>query len=379
MQTDILLLADVFENFRSTCYDIYGLDPAHYYTAPGLSFDAMLKYTKVEIELLTDIDMLLFIERGIRGGISQCSKRYVKANNKYMNGGSYDSTKESNFIMYFDANNLYGHSMSQYLPWNNFRWCTFNFTAHTIMQLHDQSCDGYIFEVDLEYPKGLHDLHRDYPMCAEKRTVPGGSEHMKLLLTLLEKERYVVHYRMLKLALQQGLLLKRVYRVLQFEQRAWLKPYIDLNTEMRKRATNDFEKNFFKLMINTIFGKTMEDMRGRTIIKLKTKWEGRYGVRKLVAQPNFKRWTSFGNDLVAIHMQKTIIQMCKPISVGMTVLELSKVLMYDFYYNFIKPKYGSSVEMVYTDTDSFVLNVKTDSFYTDMLEDIDERYDTSDY
>lgn len=380
MQTDILLLADVFQNFRSTCYNIYGLDPAHYYTAPGLSFDAMLKYTKVEIELLTDIDMLLFIERGIRGGISQCSKRYVKANNRYM-GERYDASKESNFLIYLDANNLYGHSMSQYLPLNNFRWCTFRFTEHTILQLHDQSCDGYIFEVDLEYPKSVHDLHSDYPMCAEKRSVPGclSSKNQKLLLTLFDKEHYVLHYRMLKLALQQGLRLKRIHRVLQFDQRAWLKPYIDLNTEMRKRATNDFEKNFFKLMINTIFGKTMEDMRGRSIIKLKTKWEGRYGARKMVAQPNFKQWTGFGDDLVAIHMHNTVIKMSRPISVGMSVLELSKVLMYDFYYNFMKPKYGENVEMLYTDTDSFMLNVKTDSFYTDMVADIDERYDTSDY
>lgn len=384
MQTDILLLADVFENFRETCHTIYGLDPAHYFTAPGLSFDAMLKYTKIEIELLTDVDMLLFIEKGIRGGTSQCSKRYAKANNKHMtsdtNANKYDPSKESNYLIYLDANNLYGHSMCQYLPWKDFVWSTHRFTVHTIMQIHSQSCDGYIFEVDLEYPKNLHDLHSDYPMCPEKKIVSGGSsKQTKLLLTLDDKEHYVIHYKMLQLALQQGLKLKKIHRVLKFEQRAWLKPYIDMNTEMRMRATNEFDKNFFKLMINTIFGKTMENMRGRVDIKIRTKWEGRYGIRKLIAKPNFKRWTAFDSDLVAVHMKQVEIQMNKPISIGMAVLDLSKILMYDFYYNFMKPRYGANVEMMYTDTDSLILDIKTDCFYTDMIESIDEWYDTSDF
>lgn len=378
MQTDILLLADIFENFRITCQNIYGLDPAHYYTAPGLSFDAMLKYTGVEIELLTDIDMLLFIENGIRGGVSQCSKRYASANNKYTNTSQL--SVDPNFLIYLDANNLYGHSMSQYLPLNSFRWCTKEFNENTIMQLDDESCDGYIFEVDLEYPVNLHDVHKDYPMCPEKRSIPGSlSNNKKLLLTLFDKEQYVIHYRMLKLALQQGLRLKKIHRVLEFQQKAWIKPYIDLNTALRIDANNEFEKNFFKLMINTIFGKTMENERSRVDIKLKTKWEGRYGARKLIAQPNFKKWTAFGDNFVAIHMSRTKILMNKPISVGMTILDLSKELMYSFYYNFLKQKYGNNLEMMYTDTDSFMLNVKTNCFYTDMLPDIEMRYDTSDF
>lgn len=379
MQTDILLLADVFENFRETCHRIYGLDPAHYLTAPSLSFDAMLKYTKIEIELLTDIDMLLFVERGIRGGISQCSKRYVRANNKYMSEG-YDPNAESRYLVYLDANNLYGHSMSQFLPWKEFKWCEHKFTSDSIMQIPDKSPVGFIFEVDLEYSADLHSLHSDYPLCPEKRTITDSRVNKpKLLLTLYDKERYVVHYKMLKLILQQGLKLKNIHRVLQFRQSDWLKPYIDLNTELRMCATNDFDKNFFKLMVNTIFGKTMESMRGRVDIKLRTSWEGRFGARKLICQPNFKRWTAFDTNFVAIHMNHTKIVMNKPISIGMAVLDISKVLMYDFYYNFLKPKYGYNIEMMYTDTDSFILDVQTNCFYTDMKVDVDERYDTSDY
>lgn len=163
LKTDVLLLADVFENFRITCHTIYKLDPSNYYTSPGLSFDAMLKYTDVLIELLTDIDMLLFVEKGIRGGISQCSKRFVEANNKYMN--DYNQQEESKYIMYLDCNNLYGYSMMQYLPLNNFKWSHETFNIETILNLSDESTIGYIFEVDLEYPRELHKLHNDCPFC----------------------------------------------------------------------------------------------------------------------------------------------------------------------------------------------------------------------
>ncbi|XP_055308053.1 uncharacterized protein LOC129572153 [Sitodiplosis mosellana] len=171
LKTDVLLLADVFENFRKTCQNIYKLDPANYYTAPGLSFDAMLRYTNVQLELFTDVDMLMFVERGIRGGISQCSTRYIQANNKFMD--NYNPNKETSYIMYLDANNLYGHSMMQHLPHNNFQWSDVKFDRETILNLKDDADIGYVFEVDLDYPKELHDLHNDYPFCAQNMHVPG--------------------------------------------------------------------------------------------------------------------------------------------------------------------------------------------------------------
>lgn len=376
LKTDVLLLADVFENFRQTCLNIYKLDGVHYFTAPGFSFDSMLRYTKVEIELLTDIDMHMFIERGIRGGISQCSKRYAEANNKYM--PNYKPDEETKYLIYIDCNNLYGYSMMQYLPISDFAWSKDQFNVDNILAIPDDCDVGYIFEVDLDYPPDLHDYHNDYPFCAANQNVPDKRNVKKLLLTLEDKKNYVIHYRMLKLAITHGLILKKVHRVLQFKQSPWLKPYIDLNTEMRTKATNDFEKNFFKLLINAIFGKTMENLRSRVDIRLRTKWSGTYGARKLIANPNFKRHIIFDEDLVAIEMQKTQLLMNKPIAIGMAILDISKCVMYQFHYEHIKLKYGDKAQMIYTDTDSFIYEVNTDCFYSDMKLNL-EKYDTSDY
>ena len=168
LKSDILLLADVFENFRKTCLQYYKLDPCHYFTSPGLSWDAMLKMTNIKLELMTDIDMFQFIEKGMRGGISYIANRYGKANNKYMR--EYDEKAPSKYIMYLDANNLYGWAMSQYLPTGGFKWLTEKqINKINLAQYNEDSGrKGLILEVDLEYPKELHDLHNDYPLGPEK-------------------------------------------------------------------------------------------------------------------------------------------------------------------------------------------------------------------
>ena len=215
LASDILLLADVFENFRKTCLEYYKLDPCHYFTSPGLSWDAMLKMTDIKLELMTDIDMFQFIEKGLRGGISYIANRYGKANNKYMK--EYNKKAPSKYIMYLDANNLYGWAMSQYLPTGDFGWMTEKqINKIDLAKYREDSKKGLILEVDLEYPKKLHDLHNDYPLepekvkvtedmlsdyckkIAEKNNIPIGLVH-KLIPTLGNKEKYVLHYRNLKL------------------------------------------------------------------------------------------------------------------------------------------------------------------------------------
>ena len=276
LKSDILLLADVFENFRRTCIQYYKLDPCHYFTSPGLSWDAMLKMTNIQLELMTDIDMFQFVEKALRGGVSYISHRYSKANNKYMS--KYDENMPSKYIMYLDANNLYGWAMSQYLPTGNFRWMTEKqISKLNVARYNENSEKGLILEVDLEYPKELHDLHNDYPLAPEKvcvkkdmlsdyckkiatkYNISTGLVH-KLIPTLSNKEKYVLHYRHLQMYIDLGLKLKKIHRVLEFDQSPWLKQYIDFNTQKRSQAKNAFEKDFFKLMNNSVFGKTMENI-----------------------------------------------------------------------------------------------------------------------
>ena len=193
-KVDVLLLADVFENFRNICLENYELDPAHYCTAPGLAWDAALKVTGVNLELLSDIDMLLMVEKGIRGGVSMVSNRYGKANNKYM-GDKFNYNEPSKYIQYLDANNLYGWAMSKPLPTHGFKWM--KTSELETWELH--SC---ILEVDLEYPKKLHDLHNNYPLAPEQIEV---NKVEKLIPNLWNKKKYVIHYENLKQYLNLGL------------------------------------------------------------------------------------------------------------------------------------------------------------------------------
>ena len=169
LKKDVLLLADLFEKFIDTCLQLYGLDPCHYFSSPGLSWDAMLKMTGVKLEKISDIDKYLFIEKGLRGGISYIAKRYSEANNKYMK--NYDPTKPSKYISYLDMNNLYVWAISGYLPYGGFQWLK-NFDNFDVNSLSENSPIGYILELDLEYPDELHVLHNDYALAPEKLTIP---------------------------------------------------------------------------------------------------------------------------------------------------------------------------------------------------------------
>ena len=206
LKTDVLLLTDVFENFRDVCIENYKLDPAWYYTSTGLAWDACLKKTKVNLELLNDVDMLLMIEKGIRGGVSTITKRHAEANNPYMK--TYDSNSPNKYITYLDANNLYGWAMSQPLPTHGFEWMS----EEELKNWRSHSCEtseACILEVDLEYPKELHDLHNDYPLAPERLKI-GGIE--KLIPNLYEKKNYVVHHKTLKQYESLGLKITKIQR-----------------------------------------------------------------------------------------------------------------------------------------------------------------------
>ena len=180
----------------------------------------------------------------------------------------------------------------------------------------------------------------------------------------------------MKQALDHGLILKKVHRAIRFKQSDWLKSYIELNTEYRKRANNDFEKNFFKLMNNSVFGKTMQNIRKERMFKLVTD-KKRY--EKLVMQPNFKAAYRFSENLIGVEMGKKSIVMNKPIHLGQAILDLSKIVMYEFHYDYIKPKYGEKAQLLYMDTDSLIYHIKTEDFYKDIANDVNSRFDTSNF
>ena len=173
-----------------------------------------------------------------------------------------------------------------------------------------------------------------------------------------------------------GLILKKVHRVIQFNQEAWLKQYTNMNTELRKKAKNDFEKDFYKLMNNAVLGKTMENVRKDRDIKLVTTDKRR---NQLVSEPNHHTTKWFSEKLLAIEMKKTKVKMNKPIYLGLSILEISKILIYEFWYDYMKPKYGNNVKLCYMDTDSFIMHIKTEDLYNDIADDVEERFDTSNF
>ena len=279
LKTDVVLLSDVFEAFRNVCLAQYELDPCHFYTSPGLSWLACLKMSRVKLELLTDIDKILMVESGIRGGISQISNRYEKVNNPYVK--DYDQSKPNKFIMYYDANNLYGWAMSQLLPSRDFVFMDKReVECFDVMSVDENGDTGYIMEVSLKYPKHLHEEHNCLPLAPVRQVVsneqlspyaqqllrklhglspeeplPKRGKTEKLLTTLEDKNKYTVHINTLKLYLRLGLEISDIHRILKFTQEAWMKIYIDKNTELRQKAKSTFQKNFFKLMNVSVFGK----------------------------------------------------------------------------------------------------------------------------
>lgn len=233
LKCDVLLLCDVFEAFRNVSMEIYGIDPAHCYTSPGLSWQSCLKMTKVSLELMTDIDQILFVEKGIRGGISQISNRYKQANNPLLD--NYDSSEESSYLIYLDMNNLYGYAMIQKLPVGGFKFLSdTEIQCFDIMSVSAQADIGFILEVSLEYPESIHDSHNEYPLAPEQKFVrdedlspyakqlwrklhgktevegiTSRAKVEKLLTTLEDKDHYIVHYRNLQLYLDLGLRIKK--------------------------------------------------------------------------------------------------------------------------------------------------------------------------
>ena len=245
------------------------------------------------------------------------------------------------------------------------------------MSINEKSDVGYILEVDLKYPKELHELHNNYPLAAEKLIVTNDmlsrycksiadkyeiktGDVKKLIPSLGNKTKYVVHYRNLQLYLSLGMKLTKIHRVLQVKQSNWMKKHIDFNTKRRMCATNDFEKDFFKLMINSVYGKTIENLRKSINVRFVN---NKKDFLKYTSKPTYVNHKLFNRYFAAIHEIKPVLILKKPIYVGFTVLDLSKWLMYVLHYNFIKKNF--SAKLLFIDTDSLTYETKSENVYKD--------------
>ena len=390
---DCLLLCDVFENFRSNCLQQYNIDPCYYFSAPHFTFDAFLRHSSLTLELLSDINQYLFIIKGIRGGMSMVSKRHAVANNKYVEG--YNSSKSSSFILYLDANNLYGRAMQEYLPWKNFEWMSpQQLNYDFIKRLEPEGEVGCIIQCSLEYPVALHDYHSDYPLAPIKKSIPYGmlspvarmicDKHKlkrttnveKLLATVEDKDFYILHYRNLQLYVSLGLRVKKIHAGIIFKQGPIMKSYVDFNSEKRAQATNKFDTDFYKLLSNSLYGKTIENPEKRSKVKLCSE-SSTY--ENYVGKPNFKNAKRINSKLVGVEMKYSSIKINKPFYIGMSILDLSKWHMYNFHYNVMKAIFGDRVHLLYTDTDSFIYEISSADVYEELRPHARDYFDFSNY
>ena len=401
---DVLLLADTFETYRNKLFDSWiGLDPVRYMTMPSFAWDAVLKHSGVCLDLITDAEMFKFVERSKRGGISMVSKRHSKANNSGL-GPRYDKTKPLSSLGYYDSNSLYPWAMKQPLPVEEFTWLEEHaVTPENVFEylnaLHDTT--GLFLEVDLKVPHELHDRFNDYPLAPEhmivgpsdlspynKRVLKdaerlhGFRGEKKLVPNLRPKTQYVMHHEHLKFCIQQGLRVVRVHRVMQFRQRPWMKSYIECCEEERRNAKNDYEAQLWKDMMNIVFGKTIENVRKRINVSIcttpKTEADIRRVVKKLSHRPQLEDVYLVNEDTAIVRERRFEVLLDKPIIVGCSILELSKVLMARFWYE-LKDLYQERIALLATDTDSIIVEVQTDDLVEDMGTHFAHHMDFSNY
>jgi DNA polymerase type B, organellar and viral len=372
LKVDVYLLADVFETFRKTAMQEDALDPANFFGIPGLSWCSALKSMNRELELLQDLSMYDYFDAGVRGGMTFVNRHYACRN-------------ASTELLYIDINNLYGWALSQYLPARGFRWITEDAELTEIMSrpLPDEnSAVGYVLEVDISVPVEHHDRLSDLPP-APLSQIPPGSKVKKLLLDLEPKTHYIIHSALLKFYVEEmGVRVDKVHRAIGFTQEKVFAKYIAMNTEKRAKSTTKFQKDYYKLKNNALYGKTVENLRKRKDVRLCT------NRKSFVAQsskPCFRRSIIIKENLVAAILNKETIVLDRPVYIGQAVLDLSKLRMYRLQYielqRYREQFAGCMIRIVAGDTDSFFLEVKGVSLANQLLPQMqqDGLLDTSNY
>ena len=337
LKSDVLLLTCIFEEFIKVSVNEFGINPLYCVSLPGYTWQCGLKYTGIRLQTLQDKDMLLLLENIIRGGISSVmGDRYIKSD-------------ENKKILYIDANNLYGHSVSEPLPYDEIKFDQ-NVNLEDILNTPDDSDIGYFVEADLIYPDNIKEKTKNFPFAPLNKKVnpdnindymkeikPGTyTQTKKLLCDWSDKKNYLVHYRILKFYIRHGMIVDKVHDIISFKQSKWLENYINFNTQKRNHAANDFEKDFYKLLNNAFYGKTMENVRNR----LKINFVKKYDYREIIKQQSkltFNGIHQSYENCDSYTFKQSEVLTDKPIYLGFSVLELSKLLMYETYYDKLQP------------------------------------------
>ena len=383
-KSDVILLADVFEKFVKVSTDEYKINPLYCVSLPGYTYQCALKYTDIKLQTLQDKDLILLIENNIRGGISSVmGDRYVKSD-------------ENKYIIDIDATNLYGHSMSQMLPYDEIEMWHGDPNKYwnwldEILNTADENEIGYFLEVDLKYPDNIKEKTKYFPFCPENKKIDPNkyNEYMdsikpenypkpkKLICDWTNKKKYLIHYRMLKFYVKHGMIVEKIHEIISFKQSKWLESYISFNTQKRNKAKNDFEKDFLKLLVNAAFGKFLENIRNRLgDIELNKK----DNIKKIIDQQSKLTFNgiqrSYENYDSYTFKQNQVV-MDKAIYVGFAILELSKLHMYETYYDTLQPYFGQeNLQLHYIDTDGMILSMKTENIIKD-LKNLEDKFDFS--
>ena len=342
-----------------------------------------MNYTDIKLQTLQDKDSILLLENNIRGGISSVmGDRYIKSD-------------EDNSILYIDATNLYGHSMSQMLPYDEIQMWHCHPDKHwnwldEILNTPDDSEIGYFLEVDLKYPDNIKEKTKNFPFCPENKKIDPGkyndymkkikpksyTKSKKLICDWTDKKKYLIHYRMLKFYVRHGMVVEKIHEIISFKQSKWLESYISFNTQKRNRAKNDFEKDFFKLLVNAAFGKFLENIRNRLELELFKKDD----IKKIITRQSKLTFNgfqkSYGNyDSYTFKQNQVVMDKAK--YVGFAILELSKLHMYETYYDTLQPYFGQeNLQLHYIDTDGMILSMKTKDIIKD-LKNLENIFDFS--
>ena len=377
LKLDVYQLADVFQSFRKTALREDGLDPCHFFSIPGLSWDSALKMVEKEkvqkLELLLNVEMYEFYEAGIRGGMTFVNKHYVCAN-------------EQTQLLYIDINNLYGWALSQKLPCNDFKFIYDQLELEKILsdlpQMNTEQMNyGYTLEVDIFIPSNLHDYLDQLPPAPVNKC-PLGKKVKKLLLTHEPKTHYIIHFRLLQFYMNHlGVEVTKVHRAVQFQQDYVFKSYIEYNSKRRAATKNKFEKDYYKLKNNSLYGKTVENVRKRTNLRL---CQNRKRLAVYSSRPTFKRTIHISDDLVAVLLLPELVTLNRPIYVGQSVLDISKLRMYELHYVELekyRKEFQCEINIVAGDTDSFFLECINVDLRTQLLPAMirDQLLDTSNY